>query len=117
MKSEKVTSAPWLKVTVLYVFSLKQIAVSALYAFLKPPKHFCLDMSDTGLQDHSAVNYRKRTGSSGRQTERSLSQWQNSHMEEKPERGREGGSEGGRESTDGSDIAEWCAGPKSPMCC
>lgn len=37
MKSEKVTSAPWLKVTVLYVFSLKRIAVSALYSFLKNP--------------------------------------------------------------------------------
>lgn len=36
-------------------------------------------------------------------------------MEECTLGGREGGKEEG--STDGSDIAEWCAGPKSPMCC
>ena len=39
MKSEKVTSAPWLKVTVLYVFSLKRIAVSALYSLLTNPQN------------------------------------------------------------------------------
>lgn len=73
-------------------------------------------MSGTRLQDHSPVKYRKHTDLSGRQTEWSLSQWQNSHMEEKP--GKEGGKEGGLdrdENTDGSDIAKWCVGLKTPM--
>lgn len=67
-------------------------------------------MSDTCLQVKSAVNYRKCTGLSDWQTEWCLSQWQNSHIEEKPRSKREGGDE----STDGSDIAKWCARLKHP---
>lgn len=66
-------------------------------------------MSDACLQVQSAVNYRKRTGLSGRQTEWSLSQWQNSHMEEKSERegGREGAMRAQMEVTLRSGVLAW----------
>lgn len=56
---------------------------SLLFTFCLPSvKRIGVDMSDTRLQVQST----KHTGLSGRQTEWFLSQWQNSHMEEKPER-------------------------------
>ncbi|KAF3851202.1 hypothetical protein F7725_012974, partial [Dissostichus mawsoni] len=68
-----------------------------------------VDMSDTCLQEQSTQDCTVAC-----MVDRMVPiTVQNSHMEKKPERkrGREGASD---ESTDGSDIAKWCAGIKHP---